>query len=116
MSGAIYDLGQKLGKDLKFFKMKPQDESHMVQDPAAEADLIPMWMWALGLVLSIIGMCVVMGKQFGKHIRAWTYFQTNLVTDMSIGLTLLSVFLAFFFSFLAIQCAGVTGRAHLSVD
>jgi hypothetical protein len=65
----------------------------MVKDPAPAHDLPPMWIWAIGLILSIVGMCVVMGVQF----------------QMPVGMTLLAVFLAFFFSFLAIQCSGVTG-------
>jgi hypothetical protein len=93
ISSALYDAAAKAGKDLKFLKMKPQDESNMVQDPAPAHDLPPMWIWGTGLILSIIGMCIVMGVQF----------------HMPVGMTLLAVFLAFFFSFLAIQCSGVTG-------
>jgi OPT oligopeptide transporter protein len=93
ISSALYDAAAKAGKDVKFLKMKPQDESNMVQDPAPPHDLPPMWIWGTGLILSIIGMCIVMGVQF----------------HMPVGMTLLAVFLAFFFSFLAIQCSGVTG-------
>ena len=54
-------------------------------------------MWAPLLIIVIICACVVLGVQF----------------DMPVGMSLLSVFLAFFFSLLAIQCAGVTGEYSL---
>ena len=57
-----------------------------------------MWMWLPGLVLSIICICVVLGVEF----------------DMPVGMSLLSVFLAFFFSFIAIQCTGVTDITPLT--
>jgi hypothetical protein len=66
----------------------------MVEDPASESELVKMWMWLPGLVVVIICMCVVLGVQY----------------EMPVGMSLLSVFLAFFFSFLAIQCTGVTGK------
>lgn len=55
-------------------------------------------MWAPGLLATIICMCVVMGVQY----------------DMPVGMSLLSIFLAFFFSFLAIQCTGVTDITPLT--
>jgi len=95
---AIYDFAQKRGKDLKFFKVKPQDESNFVQDPADPSEIPPMWWWMPGLIVSIIGMCAVLGAEYG----------------MPVGMSLLSVFLAFFFSFLAIQCTGVTDITPLT--
>lgn len=55
-------------------------------------------MWMPGLVLCIITICIVLGVEF----------------DMPVGMSLLSVFLAFFFSFLAIQCTGVTDITPLT--
>lgn len=65
----------------------------MVKDPAADKDLVKLWMWFPGLILTIICVCVVMGVEF----------------DMPVGMSLLSLSLAFFFSFLANQCSGATG-------
>jgi|ERR1700761_3859965 len=96
LTNAIYDVGLKAGKDLKFLKMRPQDETNMIQDPAHPSEIPPMWTWGAGLILTIVGMIVVMAVQF----------------DMPVGITLLSLFLAFFFSFLAIQCSGVTGTPY----
>ncbi|KAI9701688.1 MAG: hypothetical protein M1820_006316 [Bogoriella megaspora] len=75
-----------------------QDESNMVEDPAAPEELVKMWMWAPGLIAVIICTCVVMGVEF----------------DMPVGMSILSIFLAFFFSFLAVQCAGVTDITPLT--
>jgi OPT family oligopeptide transporter len=94
----LYDLAQSRGKEIGWLKVKQQDESEMVQDPAADHELPKMWMWMPGLLISIIGMCAVMGAQY----------------DMPVGMSLLSVFLAFFFSFLAIQCTGVTDITPLT--
>lgn len=55
-------------------------------------------MWFPLLILVIILSCVVMAVQF----------------DMPVGMSLLSIFLAFFFSFLAVQCAGVTDITPLT--
>jgi len=74
------------------------DSGDMVQDPAADHELVKVWMWAPLLVLSIIACCLVLGLQFG----------------MPVGESLLSVFLAFFFTFLAVQCAGVTDITPLT--
>jgi uncharacterized oligopeptide transporter (OPT) family protein len=55
-------------------------------------------MWLPGLLITIVCMCVVMGVQY----------------EMPLGMSLLSIFLAFFFSFLAIQCTGVTDITPLT--
>ncbi|KAF2146337.1 uncharacterized protein K452DRAFT_109136 [Aplosporella prunicola CBS 121167] len=73
-------------------------DQDMAKDPADPKDLVKMWMWLPGLVLSIICTCVVMGVEF----------------DMPVGMSILSVFLAFFFSLLAIQCTGVTDTTPLT--
>jgi OPT family oligopeptide transporter len=96
---ALYDLGTKMGKELAFFKRAgshPQED--LVEDSAADHELVKMWMWIPGLLLSIICICVVLGVQY----------------DMPVGMSLLSVFLAFFFSFVAIQCTGVTDTTPLT--
>jgi hypothetical protein len=95
---ALYDAASKRGKEYKFLKVEQQDETDLVQDPARPEEIPKMWMWMPGLLLTIIGMCLVMGLQY----------------DMPAGMSLLSVFLAFFFSFLAIQCTGVTDITPLT--
>jgi hypothetical protein len=88
---------QRWGKHYAF--LQPRELSHEqipTQDPASDNELPRTWMWMLGLILSVVGMCAVLGSQY----------------HMPIGMSLLSVFLAFFFSFLAIQCTGVTGMLN----
>ncbi|OCK81683.1 oligopeptide transporter [Lepidopterella palustris CBS 459.81] len=95
----IYAAGRAAKKDLTFFKnASSQSEDDLVEDSAEPHQLVKMWMWMPGLLLSIICICVVLGVEF----------------DMPVGMSLLSVFLAFFFSFLAIQCTGVTDITPLT--
>ncbi|KAK3070397.1 hypothetical protein LTR53_005664 [Teratosphaeriaceae sp. CCFEE 6253] len=75
-----------------------REESHLVEDPASRAEQIKVWMWLPLLIVVIICTCVVMGVQY----------------DMPVGMSLLSVFLAFFFSILAVQCSGVTDITPLT--
>lgn len=53
-----------------------------------------MWMWFPGLTLVLFLTCLFMYKQF----------------DMPVSETCLALFLTFFFSFLAIQATGATGK------
>ena len=71
-----------------------QEPEDMIPDPASPNQQVKMWMWLPGLIAVIIAMCLCLGFQY----------------EMPLGMSLLSVFLAFFFSFLAIQCTGVTGK------
>ncbi|KAF2090219.1 oligopeptide transporter [Saccharata proteae CBS 121410] len=97
--GGIYAVGKACGKQLGWFQERSvQDQENVVEDPAAPEDQVKMWMWMPGLILSIICICIVMGIEF----------------DMPVGMSLLSVFLAFFFSFLAIQCTGATDITPLT--
>jgi uncharacterized oligopeptide transporter (OPT) family protein len=79
-------------------KRSQQKQEDLVEDPASPEEMVKVWMWAPMLVLVIILICVVMGVQY----------------DMPIGMSLLSVLLAFVFSFLAIQCTGVTDITPLT--
>jgi hypothetical protein len=98
LKAASHDLAVKAGKDIPFLRAKPQEKQHLVEDPALPNEIPAWWWWGPGLLLSIIGMCAVLGAQY----------------EMPIGMSLLSVFLAFFFSFLAIQCTGVTDITPLT--
>src|SRR6266550_2755492 len=98
IANGLYQIGKAAGKEIGFFKrVGQQEEEDLVEDSAAPHELVKMWMWMPGLILSIICICVVLGVEF----------------KMPVGMSLLSVFLAFFFSFLAIQCTGVTGKSPL---
>lgn len=96
-ANAIYR--KKNGADHPYLeKRSQQKQEDLVEDPAQPEEMVKWWMWAPMLVLVIILICVVMGIQY----------------DMPIGMSLLSVILAFIFSFLAIQCTGVTDITPLT--
>ncbi|EMC98140.1 hypothetical protein BAUCODRAFT_32137 [Baudoinia panamericana UAMH 10762] len=96
---AFANLMARTGKQSDFLaKQGGQNEEDLVQDPAQPHELVKWWMWAPLLVIVIICSCVVLGVQYG----------------MPVGMSLLSVFLAFFFSFLAVQCSGVTDITPLT--
>ncbi|KAE9974174.1 hypothetical protein BLS_003255 [Venturia inaequalis] len=95
----LADMAKLAGKDLAWLRGKTaQPQTDLVEDPASEDEQVKMWMWLPGLIGSIISICVVLGVQY----------------DMPVGMSLLSVFLAFFFSFLAVQCSGVTDITPLT--
>jgi uncharacterized oligopeptide transporter (OPT) family protein len=99
LAAGIYAAGKAAGKELNFFgKISAQAEEDLVEDSAAPEDQVKMWMWAPGLLLTIVCICVVLGVQH----------------NMPVGMSLLSIFLAFFFSFVAIQCTGVTDITPLT--
>ena len=92
--------GQAAGKKMNWAKARSQQELvDIVEDPADPSERVPAWQWGPGLLATIICICAVMGSEF----------------DMPVGMSLLSVVLAFLFSFLAIQCTGVTGK-HVSLS
>ena len=99
ISAGLYALGKAMGQELSFFKkVGAQAEEDLVEDSAKPHELVKLWMWLPGLLICIICICVVLGVEF----------------DMPVGMSLLSVFLAFFFSFIAIQCTGVTDITPLT--
>jgi len=88
-----------MGKKAPFSELgNIQSDEYLVEDSADENELVKWWMWFPLLVFVIIMTCVVMGVQF----------------NMPVGMSLLSIFLAFFFSFLAVQCSGVTDITPLT--
>jgi hypothetical protein len=70
-----------------------------IKDPALARDLVKTWMWLPALIILLFLACLVMSVQY----------------DMPIGESLLALFLAFFFSFLAIQSTGATGCCLLVI-
>ncbi|KAL0261827.1 hypothetical protein SLS55_003259 [Diplodia seriata] len=97
--GAMYAIGRAAGKELGYFEARSKQElKDVVEDPALPSERVKTWMWLPGLIITVITSCVVMGVEF----------------DMPVGMSVLSVFLAFFFSLLAIQCTGVTDITPLT--
>ncbi|KAH0536448.1 hypothetical protein FGG08_006688 [Glutinoglossum americanum] len=82
-----------VGKNSPWLERKSAiDKANLVEDPASEGDQVKWWMWSPGLIVVIFLTCVVLAVQY----------------HMPVGLSLLSILLGFIFSFLAIQCTGVT--------
>ncbi|PWN96106.1 OPT superfamily oligopeptide transporter [Tilletiopsis washingtonensis] len=69
-----------------------------IPDPAPKEQQVQWYYWVGGLVLSVIFTVVVCAVQF----------------DMSVGLTILAILLAFIFSFIGIQCSGTTDTNPLT--
>lgn len=67
-------------------------------DPAPRNEQVEIWMWLPGLIAVLFITCVVMKMEF----------------NMPIVEVLLALFLAFFFSFLAIQATGATGKLSIA--
>lgn len=87
---------RKAGKESAYLEKRGRmKEDDLVEDFASAKEQVPVWMWLPLLVAVIIATCVVLGVQY----------------EMPVGMSLLSIFLSFFFSFLAVQCAGVTGES-----
>lgn len=88
-------------KGREAFTEKYDDEdNNKTIDPASPDEQVATWMWLPGLIFVLVMACVVMKSQFG----------------MPVGEILLALFLAFFFSFLAIQSTGATGEEKQSTE
>ncbi|MCJ1257873.1 hypothetical protein MMC24_005701 [Lignoscripta atroalba] len=87
------------GKNSPFLeRASHMERKNLVQDSATDDEQVKWWMWFPGLVAVIILTCVVLGLQY----------------QMPVGMAILSIFLGFVFSFLAIQCTGVTDITPLT--
>ena len=68
------------------------DEADLIEEPCTPDELVPMWMWGGGVVLSIIFTCLIMGLQFKQNV----------------GVTILAILFAFIFSFIGAESCGRT--------
>ena len=74
IAAGIYALGHALGKELGFFKrLGARAHEDLVEDSAEPHELVKMWMWGPGLLLSIICICVVLGVQVRVHALCWNF-------------------------------------------
>lgn len=92
----------KRGKHSKYFSEKAAQEvqgaENMVEDPAKPEDQVKVWVWSLGLIVTVVVGILIFHYQWG----------------MNPGLTILACVLAFIFSFLAIQIGAVTDQTPLT--
>ena len=68
------------------------NEEYVIEEPCPLSELVPTWMWAGGVVLSIIFTCIIMAIQFKQNV----------------GVTILAIFFAFVFSFIGAESGGRT--------
>ncbi|KAK3677521.1 hypothetical protein LTR78_002371 [Recurvomyces mirabilis] len=68
------------------------DEDAVIEEPCSKDELVPTWMWAGGIVLSIIFTCIIMAVQWKQ----------------SVGVTILAIVFAFLFSFIGAESTGRT--------
>lgn len=92
MRRALLDNLEKIPKTRKFAEKHLATGEAAVEDPSPPEQLVPAWMWSTGVLLSIFFSCLVLGLQF--HIN--------------VGITILSIILAFIFAFIAAQSSGAT--------
>ena len=68
------------------------DESQLIEEPCAPSEMVPIWMWGGGILISIVFTCLIMGLQFKQNV----------------GVTILAIFFAFLFSFIGAESCGRT--------
>mgnify|MGYP001597815469 FL=1 len=91
MCGGLNYLNARRGLEPKY------EVPESIEDPAPPEDQVPVWAWVGTLFVSIIATVTIMSQLF----------------DVSAGISLLAVLLAFLFSFIGVQCAGDTGAYFL---
>jgi uncharacterized oligopeptide transporter (OPT) family protein len=73
-------------------------DENVVEDPFPPEEQVKTWMWALGLLVTLVVGMIIFHFQWETHP----------------GLTILAILLAFLFSFLAIQIGAVTDTTPLT--
>lgn len=73
-------------------------DENLVEDPFPPEEQVKTWMWALGLLVTLVAGMIIFHFQWETHP----------------GLTILAILLAFLFSFLAIQIGAVTDNTPLT--
>ncbi|KAK3299739.1 OPT oligopeptide transporter protein-domain-containing protein [Chaetomium fimeti] len=89
------------GKSSAFFAKHGSNQvkdENLVEDPFPEEQQVKTWMWALGLLVTLVVGMIIFHFQWEMHP----------------GLTILAIVLAFLFSFLAIQIGAVTDTTPLT--
>jgi OPT family oligopeptide transporter len=99
--GGINSMLVSRGKSSAFFAKHGAPgvkDENVVEDPFPPEEQVKTWMWALGLLVTIVAGIIIFHFQWEMHP----------------GLTILAIVLAFLFSFLAIQIGAVTDNTPLT--
>ncbi|KAH9219269.1 OPT oligopeptide transporter protein-domain-containing protein [Leptodontidium sp. 2 PMI_412] len=91
MKRAFFETAEKFPKTRAFAEKHRQGEEDSL-DPSPKEEQVPVWAWSVGVVCAIAVSMIVLALQY----------------NVSPGLTILAVILAFIFSFIAAQSAGAT--------
>ena len=95
----------------KFRKGGPRyNKDDLIEEPCPEHELVPLWMWGGGIVLSIIFTCIIMALQFklsvGQTILAILFGKSyHCPREEAIQADFLK---AFIFSFIGAESCGRT--------
>ena len=92
MKRAFFETAEKFPKTRAFAEKHRQSGEEEELDPSPKEEQVPVWAWSTGMVCSIAVSMIVLAIQY----------------NVSPGLTILAVILAFIFSFIAAQSAGAT--------
>lgn len=92
MRRAFFDSLEQIPATRNFAEKHLTTDGEDIPDPSPKSQLVPAWMWSSGTLLSVFFSCLVLGLQF--HVN--------------VGITILSIILAFCFSFIAAQSSGAT--------
>ncbi|TDZ37357.1 putative metal-nicotianamine transporter YSL5 [Colletotrichum spinosum] len=100
---SVHHVASKRGRRLDFFARRaeaadPAEDANAVRDPARPDQQVATWVWVAGLLASVVFTIIVMALQW----------------KVNPGVTILALFLAFIFSFLAIQIGAVTDQTPLT--
>ncbi|KAH7026389.1 OPT oligopeptide transporter protein-domain-containing protein [Microdochium trichocladiopsis] len=92
MKRAFFETAERIPATRAFAEKHLTTAEREIEDPAPKAEHVPTWLWSGGVLLSIAVSMIVLALQY----------------NVSPGLTLLAVILAFIFSFIAAQSSGAT--------
>lgn len=92
MKRAIFETAEKFPKTRSFAAKHLTGGEREIEDPSPNSELVPTWIWSTGVLASIALSMIVLALQY----------------QVSPGLTILAVILAFIFSFIAAQSSGAT--------
>lgn len=96
----LNNMALKRGKNIPFLakhSVAQKSEDH-VEDFATSEQQVPIWVWTLGLLATVVVLCIIGALQW----------------QMNVGVSILACILGFVFSFLCIQCTGVTDTNPLT--
>lgn len=100
--GSVNSVLVKRGKHVEFFASRAaqdvKSDDDMVEDPATPEQQVPLAVWSIGLLVTVVLAMLIFHFQWG----------------MNPGLTILACLLGIMFSFLAIQIGAVTDQTPLT--